>query len=147
MDENRDPRPGAQRPGPDDPPVPGPGGNLARTDPDGTVEPAREPAPGSVPGRGRAHHGLDDHGKVRTTRAGAWWTALVAAAVISILILVFIVQNGESVAIRFLGFEGELPLAVALIAAAVAGALVVAIPGVFRIVQLRRALARNAKEV
>lgn len=94
----------------------------------------------------RPTHGFDSRGKVRTTRAGAWWTALVFAAVLSVLILVFIVQNGESVTIRFLGWEGELPLAVSLLAAAVAGALVVAIPGIFRIIQLRRALTRNAKE-
>ena len=113
---------------------------------------AKEPAStGPVASRdtsdhARPTHGFDSRGKVRTTRAGAWWTALVLAAVLSILILVFIVQNGESVVIKFLGFEGELPLAVSLLAAAVAGALVVAIPGIFRIIQLRRALTRNAKE-
>lgn len=88
--------------------------------------------------------GFNSRGRVRTTRAGAWYTALVLAAVLSILILVFIVQNGERVRIEFLSFDGSLPLAVALLAAAVAGALVVAIPGLFRILQLRRALTKNA---
>ncbi|MEH3032499.1 MAG: lipopolysaccharide assembly protein LapA domain-containing protein [Aeromicrobium erythreum] len=91
-------------------------------------------------------HGFDSRGKVRTTRAGAWWTALVVMAIVSIAFLVFIAQNAEAVTIRFLTFEGELSLAVALLLSAALGALVVAIPGIVRMIQLRRALTRNAKE-
>ncbi len=55
-----------------------------------------------------------------------------------ILLLVFILENTESVTINFLGASGRLGLGLALLAAAVAGALIVAILGVARIAQLRK---------
>jgi uncharacterized integral membrane protein len=58
---------------------------------------------------------------------------------------VFIAQNSEKVSIEFLGFEGRLSLAIALLLSAVIGALVVAVPGIVRIAQLGRALRKNAK--
>ena len=88
---------------------------------------------------------MTDDGHVRSTRAGAWWTALVLVALLSLVFLVFIAQNADAVTIRFLTFEGELSLAVALLLSAALGVLVVAIPGMVRILQLRRALAKNAK--
>jgi uncharacterized integral membrane protein len=41
------------------------------------------------------------------------------------LLLVFIVQNDADVPVRFLAFDGNLPLGVALLAAATGGAFVV----------------------
>jgi putative membrane protein len=70
---------------------------------------------------------------------------LITAAVLAIGFLVFIVQNYEKVSIEFLGFEGRLSLAIALLLSAIIGALVVAVPGAVRIGQLRRALRKNAK--
>jgi uncharacterized integral membrane protein len=55
---------------------------------------------------------------------------------------VFILQNQISVTIRFLGFAGSVPVGVALLLAAIAGLLLVAIPGGVRIMQLRRAARR-----
>ncbi|KQY55263.1 hypothetical protein ASD11_17045 [Aeromicrobium sp. Root495] len=89
--------------------------------------------------------GINDKGRVKRTRAGAWWTALVLVALVSLVFLVFIAQNAESVTIRFLSYDGELSLAVALLLSAAVGALVVAIPGMVRIAQLRRSLRRTAK--
>jgi uncharacterized integral membrane protein len=60
--------------------------------------------------------------------------------------LIFIAQNSRTVTIHYLGFEGQASLAVALLLAAVAGLLLVAIPGTARIMQLRRALKRNAED-
>lgn len=112
------------------PPTTGPGG----------------PAPGAQPEAEAPTHGFNSRGKVRTTRAGAWWTALVVVALVSIAFLVFIAQNAEAVTITFLGLEGDLSLAVALLLSAALGALVVAVPGIVRITQLRRALTKNHKE-
>jgi putative membrane protein len=89
--------------------------------------------------------GLDRHGRVKRTRASGLWVGVVTAAVLAIGFLVFIVQNSEKVSIRFLGFEGRLSLAIALLLSAIIGALVVAVPGIVRIGQLRRALRKNAK--
>lgn len=89
--------------------------------------------------------GLDSRGRVKATRASGLWIGLVSAAVIAVLFLIFIAQNSEKVTIHFLGLDGELSLAISLLLSAVIGALVVAVPGIVRISQLRRALRKNAK--
>ncbi len=62
-----------------------------------------------------------------------------------IFLLVFILQNPDSVRITFLWFGGSLPIGVALLLAAIAGLLLVAIPGGVRMMQLRRAARRAAR--
>jgi uncharacterized integral membrane protein len=78
------------------------------------------------------------------SRVGGTWVGLVLGAVVLILLLIFVLQNLKDVRVSFIGTDGSLPLGVALLLAAVAGALVVAVPGSARIVQLRRA-NRNAR--
>jgi uncharacterized integral membrane protein len=72
------------------------------------------------------------------------WVGLIVAALVLIALLIFIAQNSKQVAIHYLGFNGHISLAVALLLAAVGGVLFVAIPGTARIIQLRRALRKNA---
>lgn len=102
--------------------------------------------PDTVPGT-PAHPtaGLDSRGRVKATRASGLWIGLISAAVLAVLFLIFIAQNSEKVTIHFLGFDGELSLAISLLLSAVIGALVVAVPGIVRITQLRHALRKNAK--
>lgn len=76
------------------------------------------------------------------TRVGGWWAGLVLSAIVGVLLLVFILQNTEPVQISFLWMAGSLPTGVALLFAAIAGILLVAIPGTWRILQLRRAAKR-----
>jgi uncharacterized integral membrane protein len=76
------------------------------------------------------------------SRSGGLWTGLILSAIVLIFLLVFILQNQISVTIRFLGFAGSVPVGVALLLAAIAGLLLVAIPGGVRIMQLRRAARR-----
>ena len=76
---------------------------------------------------------------------GGLWTGLILSAIVLIFLLVFILQNQISVTIRFLGFAGSVPVGVALLLAAIAGLLLVAIPGGMRIMQLRRAARRTAR--
>lgn len=78
------------------------------------------------------------------SRIGGAWVGLVLGALVLILLLVFVLQNLEDVRVSFAGADGRVPLGVALLLAAVAGALVVAVPGSARILQLRRA-NRNAR--
>jgi lipopolysaccharide assembly protein A len=83
---------------------------------------------------------------LRRSRIGTTRLALIASAVVLVLLLVFIVQNGHSVKVSYLGASGHMPLAVAMLFAAVAGALLLAIPGTARIVQLRRAARRQHRD-
>lgn len=79
------------------------------------------------------------------TRSGGLWTGLILSAIVGIFLLVFILQNNVPVEINFLGFTGSLPTGVALLLAAIAGLLLVAIPGGLRILQLRRAAKRASR--
>jgi len=79
------------------------------------------------------------------TRTSGLWTGLILSAVVLILLLVFILQNGTPVQINFFGLSGSLPTGVALLFAAIAGLLLVAIPGGLRILQLRKAARRGAR--
>ncbi len=78
------------------------------------------------------------------TRLSGAWTALVMGIVALVLILVFILQNLQSVELSFLGFHGHLPLAVALLFAVILGATIVLAFGGARITQLRM-VARAAR--
>jgi len=69
---------------------------------------------------------------------------VVALALVTILFVVFVVQNSQPVSISFLGMHGRVSAAASLLIAAVAGALLVGIPAAVRIAQLRRSLRRNA---
>lgn len=73
------------------------------------------------------------------SRVGGAWVGLVVGAIVLILLLIFVLQNLDDVNVSFLNADGSVPLGVALLLAAVAGALVVAVPGSARILQLRRA--------
>jgi uncharacterized integral membrane protein len=71
------------------------------------------------------------------------WVALIVGALLFLLLLIFILQNGQSAQVTFLGARATLPMGVALLLAAVFGVLLVALPGTVRILQLR-ALNRRA---
>jgi uncharacterized integral membrane protein len=75
---------------------------------------------------------------VRRSRFGGLWVGLIVAAVILVLLLVFILQNSQSTQIEFLWMSGHAPLAVAILLGVTAGALLVAVPGTVRILQLRK---------
>ncbi len=79
------------------------------------------------------------------TRASAAWAATAVSLVMLTLLIVFILQNQESVELHFLGFDGNVPVGVAVLIAAVVGGVLVAVSGVARIVQLQRALRRTRR--
>jgi uncharacterized integral membrane protein len=79
---------------------------------------------------------------VTRTRTGGLWTGLILSAVVLLFLLIFIMQNNAPMGINFLAWSGTLPTGVALLLAAIAGLLLVAIPGGLRILQLRRAARR-----
>ena len=95
----------------------------------------RSPPAAQPPRRGRVH-----------TRISGMRTALIAGIAILIVVLIFIIQNTHAVNISFLGAHLRLSLAVALLLAAIAGALLMAAAGTARITQLRLALRRTRRQ-
>ena len=83
--------------------------------------------------------------RVERSRTGVLWTGLILSALVLLFLLIFILQNNTPVQINFLGTSGTLPVGVALLLAAIAGLLLVAIPGGLRILQLRRAARRGPR--
>jgi uncharacterized integral membrane protein len=112
----------------------------------GAVEPA---GPGTTAGPHTtgpiAPSGEPAYRKLRRTRFSGLWVGATVAAVVLLVLLVFIIQNSQTVNISFFGAHGHLPLGVALLLAAIAGVLLVAVPGYGRILQLRRALRHSGK--
>jgi uncharacterized integral membrane protein len=84
-------------------------------------------------------------GEQRTRLSGAW-TAIVIGLVALVVILVFILQNQQSVEVTFLFFKGHLPLAVALLFALILGAVIVFAFGAARILQLRMVAGRARRK-
>jgi uncharacterized integral membrane protein len=76
---------------------------------------------------------------------GGLWVALASGAVVLLLLLIFILENGHEVDIAFFGAHGQLPLGVALLFAAIFGTLLVVIPGTGRILQIRLAARRQRR--
>lgn len=126
-------------------------GNLGPADP--TADPATDPGlrrsafrddppSDTAPTVPTARPTAPAAGPSNRTIVSGLWIGLVLSAVVLVFLLIFILQNQEDVQVTFLGATGELPTGVALLLAAVAGVLVVAIPGTGRILQLRRAAHR-----
>jgi uncharacterized integral membrane protein len=84
--------------------------------------------------------------KLRRTRSRGFWAALAASAVVLLLLLIFILENESRADIGFFGTHVSLPVGVAMLLSAVAGALVVIIPSTARILQLRLAARRQRRD-
>jgi uncharacterized integral membrane protein len=79
------------------------------------------------------------------TRTSSAWFGICAAALLSIVLIVFMLQNTRSVQVNFLGMEGSLPLALALLVAAVGAAILTMVVGAARITQLRLLARRQQR--
>ncbi|MFE5785578.1 LapA family protein [Rhodococcus erythropolis] len=77
------------------------------------------------------------------TRAATTWVGLVIGAIVLILLLVFILQNLESVSVKILAWQIDFPLGITILLSAIAGALIMALAGGVRIIQIRRAAKRQ----
>ncbi len=83
-------------------------------------------------------------GRTRT-RISGMRTSLIAGFAVLIVVMIFIIQNAHAVNISFLGAHLRLSLAVALLLAAIAGALIMAAAGTARITQLRKIMRRDRR--
>lgn len=82
---------------------------------------------------------------LRRSRTGTLWVGVVVFAGVLVLLLIFILQNTQPVEVSYFGFAGTVPLAVAMLLAAIAGVLLAATAGALRIFQLRRRVPRSAR--
>ena len=108
--------------------------------------PNTDPAAGSPPSPAPARSGSAattaarkrDWEKVRNTRASSAWVGLIVSAVALVLLLVFILQNLDSTPLHVFFWEWNMPQGVAILFAAIIGALLTGLIGGARILQLRR---------
>ena len=105
--------------------------------------PATQP-PQTVPQRATAPPAAPPL-KIKRTRTSGLWVTMGCFAVLLLLLLIFILQNGAKVDISFMGAHGHLPLGVALLFAAVCGVLLVVLAGAARIGQLRTVARRHRR--
>lgn len=96
-------------------------------------------------GRGNVRRRRQGQDGIHRTRIGSAWVAVIVAAILGVALVDFIVQNTRSVRIEFFGASGQMPVAVALIGAALVGAFIVLAVGIARTTQLRMATRRGAK--
>ncbi len=114
----------APQPGKQQPTAPSPG--SAAGAPTGPAT-ASAGAPAQRPARG-----------VARTRTAQTWIGLVLGALILIVLLVFVLQNNVSTEFSIFFWDFHLPLGVSMLFAAIAGALIMALVGGARILQLRK---------
>ena len=81
----------------------------------------------------------------RHTRTSAAWFATAIGVIVGVALIDFIAQNTRDVRIEFFGAHGQIPIAVALLAALIAGAIVVLAIGIGRVAQLRLTMRRQRK--
>ena len=91
------------------------------------------------------HEELDrqDGDPLRGSRTSWFWAATVGLGVVLLLLIIFIAQNTRQTTVSFLAWDGEVPVSVALLIAALAGLCLALLAGLLRILQLRRRVRRN----
>ena len=99
----------------------------------------------AVSGSRPAHVSRTSGNPTRTprTRTGSMWVGLCVAAVVLVALIVFMLQNTQLVLVSFLGWQGSVPLALALLIAGIGVGIVALVVGTLRIHQLRRRLAHR----
>ena len=78
---------------------------------------------------------------------GSAWVTLVIGAILLILLLVFVLQNQDSLDVQFISWEFSMPAGVLILLAAIVGALVMALVAAMRIFQLRHRARRANKSL
>jgi uncharacterized integral membrane protein len=133
-----DPQP-APNPTPTEIPSPTPPEGQPALEPQAQVPPPASPAPSTSAPPAAPQH------RIKRTRTSGVWVAVAFFAIILLLLLIFILQNGQDVGVSYLGAHGHLPLGVALLLAAVCGILLVVLAGTARISQLRAVNRRHRR--
>ena len=82
---------------------------------------------------------------IKRTRLRGLWIALIIFAVVLLFLLIFILQNNRGVDVSYLGAHGHMPLGVALLLAAVCGALLAILAAAARMAQLHSAARKHRR--
>ena len=104
---------------------------------DATTAPSSAPASSSSP--------ADEAPIVNRTRTGTAWLTVAFALLLGLLMLVFILQNGEKVDVELLWADFRVPLGVAVLLGMVLGGLLVVLVGAARLAQVRLAARRHRR--
>lgn len=83
--------------------------------------------------------------RVKSSLAGSTWAALIIGALLLIALLVFILQNQQQAELNVLSWTFEFPAGIAYLFAAITGALIMALVGGVRMLELRRQVKRQRK--
>ena len=104
---------------------------------------ARDSTPTTDPDTGSTEVETDPRGGGKT--AGLW-ISLILGAIVLVLLLIFIIQNNGPAQFAYFNAQFELPLGVAMLLAAIAGALIMALVGSVRMVQMSWTIRKLRKQ-
>ena len=82
---------------------------------------------------------------LRGSRTSGFWLGVAALGVVLVLLVIFIAQNTRETTVTFIAWDGEVPVAVALLIATAAGLFLATVAGSLRILQLRRRVRRDLR--
>ncbi|MEV0890527.1 LapA family protein [Promicromonospora sp. MEB111] len=81
--------------------------------------------------------------KASRSRAGWLWAGSCLAALVLVALIIFMLQNTQLVLVSFLGMQGTVPLAVALLITGVGVGIIALVIGTIRSARLRRRIQRG----
>ena len=84
---------------------------------------------------------------VKGSFAGGTWIALIAGVLLLIVLLVFIMQNQNQVDLVLFAWNFRFPAGIGFLLAAIGGALIMALVGGVRMLQLRRQIIKTNKNL
>lgn len=87
----------------------------------------------------------ESHDPLRASRTSGFWLAVSALGLVLVLLIIFIAQNTRETTVSFLAWDGDVPVAVALLIASAAGLFLATTAGSLRILQLRRRIRRERR--
>lgn len=125
--------------------------SSSASQPDQASQPARVNSPANPHGELSATERkvLEDYEKNKTRVKGSFaastWAALIVGFLLLILLIVFILQNQQSVELNFFSWTGHFPAGIAFLIFTVAGALIMALVGGWRMFELRRQVRKARK--
>lgn len=79
-------------------------------------------------------------------KTAGMWIGLILGAIILVLLLIFVIQNNNTAGFQYFGAQFDLPLGVAMLLAAIAGALVMALVGSVRMIQMSWTIRKLRKQ-
>ncbi|WP_408930652.1 lipopolysaccharide assembly LapA domain-containing protein [Corynebacterium axilliensis] len=85
----------------------------------------------------------EESGKVKGSFAASTWIALIVGFLLLIVLIIFILQNQHEVPMNFLNWSVEFPAGVTYLICAIAGALIMALVGGWRMFELRRQVRKQ----